>query len=103
MSDSDRRSTRRKRGPRRGSTNRALYSGLTGPVTRGNRGRIAQGFQTNTEDQDGQFEFGQSAKVQAKKSARVGTSGTSPLNCVEPPTSPINQRNKKILFTINTI
>ena len=35
MSDSDRRSTRRKRGPRRGSTNRALCSGLTGPVTRG--------------------------------------------------------------------
>jgi hypothetical protein len=74
MSDSDRRSTRRKRGPRRGSTNRALCSGLTGPVTRGNRGRIAQGFQANTEDQDGQ-----SAKVQAKKSARGGTSGSFPI------------------------
>ena len=81
MSDSDRRSTRRKRGPRRGSTNRALCSGLTGPVTRGNRGRIAQGFQANTEDQDGQFEFGQSqsAKVQAKKFARGGTSGSFPI------------------------
>jgi hypothetical protein len=80
MSDSDRRSTRRKRGPRRGSTNRALCSGLTGPVTRGNRGRIAQGFQANTEDQDG-HEFGQSqsAKVQAKKSARGGTSGSFPI------------------------
>ena len=42
-------------------------------------GRIAQGFQANTEDQDGQFEFGQSAKVQAKKSARGGTSGSFPI------------------------
>ena len=66
MSDSDRCSARRKRGPRRGSTNRALCSGLTGPVTRGKRGRIVQGFQANSEYQDGLFEFGQSAKVQAK-------------------------------------
>ena len=79
MSDSDRRSTTRKRGPRRGSTNRALRSGFTGTVTRGHRGTIAQGFQANSEYQDGQFEFGQPAKVQAKKSARGGTSGTFPI------------------------
>ncbi|KAK4021619.1 hypothetical protein OUZ56_003530 [Daphnia magna] len=50
---------------RRGSTNRGL---TRGPVTRGSRGRFAQGPQANTEDQHEQF--GQSAQP-SKKSARA--------------------------------